>query len=77
MITLVKLVQTCAAYPSQWDGWDAEGNYYYIRYRYGILTVEKGDSEYETIVHMKCGDTMDGVMTVEEMLEHTEMELAV
>ena len=35
MITLVRAVQTCTACPSQWDAWDADGNYYYLRYRSG------------------------------------------
>jgi hypothetical protein len=35
MITLVKAVQTAIACPSQWDAWDGDGNYYYLRYRYG------------------------------------------
>jgi hypothetical protein len=35
MITLVKAVQTAIACPSQWDAWDAHGNYYYLRYRHG------------------------------------------
>jgi len=35
MITLIHVVQTSIACPSQWDAWDADGNYYYLRYRYG------------------------------------------
>lgn len=35
MITLVRAIQTCIACPSQWDAWDADGNYYYLRYRHG------------------------------------------
>lgn len=35
MITIVRAVQTCTACPSQWDAWDADGNYYYLRYRHG------------------------------------------
>jgi hypothetical protein len=35
MITLVRATRTSWACPSQWDAWDAEGNYYYLRFRYG------------------------------------------
>lgn len=35
MLTLTRVVQTCLACPSQWDAWDGDGNYYYLRYRYG------------------------------------------
>jgi hypothetical protein len=39
-ITLVKTVQTCIACPSQWDAWDAEGQYYYLRHRHGRGSVD-------------------------------------
>lgn len=35
MIILTRAVQTSMACPSQWDAWDADGNYYYLRYRHG------------------------------------------
>lgn len=40
MITIVRAVQTSLACPAQWDLWDADGNYYYARFRsgYGSLT---------------------------------------
>ncbi len=41
MARITKMVRTCFAAPSQWDGWDEEGFYYYFRYRGGSLTVEK------------------------------------
>lgn len=39
-ITLVRVVQTCWACPSQWDAWDVDGQTYYLRYRSGVGTVE-------------------------------------
>lgn len=38
---LVRVVQTCFAYPSQWDAWTAEGQYLYLRYRHGEGCVER------------------------------------
>lgn len=32
---LVRAIQTAMGCPSQWDAWDEEGNYYYLRYRHG------------------------------------------
>lgn len=32
-VILVKVIETCGACPSQWDAWDADGNYWYLRYR--------------------------------------------
>ncbi|MFI5532149.1 hypothetical protein ACIA8O_26810 [Kitasatospora sp. NPDC051853] len=37
---LVRVVQTSAAFPSQWDAWTAAGQYLYLRYRHGEGTVE-------------------------------------
>jgi hypothetical protein len=45
MITIVRAVQTCQACPSQWDAWDADGNYYYLRYRSGCGSVTQYKSE--------------------------------
>ncbi|MEU9945569.1 hypothetical protein [Streptomyces lavendulae] len=39
-LTLVRVVQTCSAYPSQWDAWTAEGQYLALGYRHGAGTVE-------------------------------------
>lgn len=33
-VVIVKAVQTCLACPSQWDAWDSEGRYWYLRYRH-------------------------------------------
>lgn len=41
---LVRIVETCAGAPSQWDAWDANGQYYYLRYRHSAGRVEKHDS---------------------------------
>lgn len=32
-VILTKVVETCGACPSQWDAWDLDGNYWYLRYR--------------------------------------------
>lgn len=37
---LRRVVQTCSAYPSQWDAWTADGQYLYLRYRHGEGCVE-------------------------------------
>jgi len=62
VITLVRLEQTCSTCPSQWDAWDADGTYYYIRYRWGCLTVERGEVWGELIYDGCTGDPLDGSM---------------
>ncbi|MEU9625130.1 hypothetical protein [Streptomyces sp. NPDC048155] len=37
---LMRVVQTCSVYPSQWDAWTAGGQYLYLRYRHGVGCVE-------------------------------------
>lgn len=41
MVAFVRVVETCIAAPNQWDAWDADGQYYYLRFRYGRGTVER------------------------------------
>lgn len=43
-VILACVVETCAACPSQWDAWDVDGNYWYLRYRHGRGTAERQPS---------------------------------
>ena len=49
MINIVKMVETCGGCPSQWDGWDDEGAYYYFRYRWGYLRIDKAPKQDEWV----------------------------
>jgi hypothetical protein len=33
-VTIVRAVQTSVACPSQWDAWDGQGQFWYLRYRH-------------------------------------------
>lgn len=39
-IELVKVVETCIGAPNQWNAWDADGQYYYLRYRHRQGTMD-------------------------------------
>lgn len=45
LITLVRVVCTSLACPSQWDAWDDQGRYHYLRYRHGVGSAERAGSE--------------------------------
>ena len=72
VIEIIKLKQTYGACPSQWDAWDAEDNYYYVRYRHGLLTVHKNRKE-SAIYHKRIGDHMDGCMNWEEIEQYSPL----
>lgn len=84
MVTLIKAIQTCMACPSQWDAWDAEGNYYYLRYRsaHGTITRYRdegwlySEEQGETIAEFEYGHPLDGCMSLEEFAGHAGIELA-
>lgn len=77
---LVRAVQTCAGCPSQWDAWDATGQYYYLRFRssHGTVTMAESAERYRTcgdpdvgiIASFVHGDGWCGVMGLEEFLAH-------
>lgn len=71
-VVLTKLESLYTSCPEQWEGWDVDGKYYYIRYRYGYLSVTNNES-YNSIDYFgkQIGDEMDGCMSTEDMLEHT------
>jgi hypothetical protein len=72
MNTIVKMTQTCCACPSQWDGWDESGAYYYFRYRHGYLRVDAHDPDHRatTLFGKQIGDDMDGFMSYEALKSH-------
>lgn len=43
-LTLARVIETCHAVPSQWDAWTPDGQYLYLRYRFGRGTVEQHPS---------------------------------
>ena len=86
MITLVRAVQTCIACPSQWDAWDADGNYYYLRYRGGHGSVRRyrtdnwtdsDEDEYiETIADFTYGHPLDGCIDLASFADLAGIALA-
>lgn len=82
-ITIIKAVQTCRACPSQWDAWDSEGRYWYLRYRFSRGTAEQQpDPDYETWtrkepeIEFSTGrGSYDGTIELEEFCELAAMRL--
>jgi hypothetical protein len=75
---VTKLEQTCFACPSQWDGELADGTTFYARYRYGTFSVEFYDQfgRGTTGTSEQVGDSLDGMMTTEEMLHRAGLVMA-
>lgn len=85
LITLVRAVQTCAACPSQWDAWDADGQYYYLRYRYGHGTVETAPSpkayedpayDADLVAEFQHGHPLEGEIGLDEFARRAGLTLA-
>lgn len=76
---IVNLKMTCWACPSQWEGQLLDGSYIYIRYRYGILSYGIGSTPDEAVSSrtwsITVGDSLDGSMNLEEMLNLTGFKL--
>ncbi|MEV8639382.1 hypothetical protein AB0395_47795 [Streptosporangium sp. NPDC051023] len=82
-IRLAKVVETCSACPTQWDAWTVDGQYLYLRYRYGMGTVDAYDTpDWETWCEPPDGKiarfgtpSMDGQISLEDFLTATGLEL--
>lgn len=77
-IIVAKVVQTCGACPSQWEGETADGKYVYARYRSGRMRVDVAPSEAEwtngrddCVYREDLGDALDGYISYEELKAHT------
>lgn len=82
MITIIRAVQTSSACPSQWDAWDAGGNYYYLRFRHGYGTVqamgspENGDYRAEPVASFTDDDPWNGTIELDEFAERAGIALS-
>ncbi|MGW6859176.1 hypothetical protein [Streptomyces xanthophaeus] len=86
-LMLVRVAQTCSAYPSQWDAWTAEGHYLSLRYRHGEGSVERHpgpdidtpDSWHEGLSEVLAewdDGTGSGVISLEAFLSASGLALA-
>lgn len=70
-----RLIQTCGACPSQWDGITNDGRGVYVRYRWGFLSVRvaktvDGDAVAgDQLYGEQLGDGFDGVLSEEGLIE--------
>ena len=64
-IRIVALDQTGDASPSQWEGLDDQGEEVYIRFRYGLLSVNNG------LFQRHHGGKLEGTLSYEELVELT------
>ncbi|MFI0233143.1 hypothetical protein [Streptomyces sp. NPDC017086] len=86
MITLARVVCTLSCVPTQWDAWDTDGRYYYLRYRFGRGTVDTyDDPDSDTWTVIPDGHTAEfhdeddpwcGEIELDEFLERAGMRLA-
>lgn len=73
---IVKAHQTCYACPSQWDAWDEEGNYWYLRFRHGYGSASR-DIDGPDIYTFHAGDDgLDGVIDLQNFCNRAGIELA-
>lgn len=83
IMTLTKVVQTCFACPSQWDAWTTTGQRLYLRYRWGIGTVnaytDVDGNDLTTTVRVttfNTGDSLDGTISLEDFMDAANLTLA-
>lgn len=76
IITITRAVQTCAACPSQWDAWDQDGRYLYLRFRHGHGTARREGTDRGLVAEFSTGDSYDGVISLEDFAARAGFQLA-
>jgi len=76
MLKVVKVRQTCSGNPSQWEGITEDGQFIYVRYRWGYLQIGKGETLDtavfdESIFGKQIGLDRDGHIGYSELKEWT------
>lgn len=76
MITVESIVQTCQAWPAQWEGRTTDGRFVYVRYRWGWLQVGFGATLEEAYddetIDVQLGGDVDGVLSYEQLIAATQ-----
>ncbi len=76
-VTIVRAVRTCWVCPSQWSAWDADGNYWYLRYRWGTgSAVTPSPGNPDTYLTFDTGDSLDGYIELDEFCRKAGLILA-
>jgi hypothetical protein len=82
---IARAVRTCTACPSQWDAWTADGQYLYLRYRWGVGTADAYDNPNSdtwttppdgAISHFDTGDRLDGDIALEDFCAQAGLTVA-
>ena len=73
-LIVAEIIQTCSSCPSQWEGTTTCGLPFYIRYRWGHLSVsiaKPGECPVsgKEIFGKQIGDGFDGCLSEEELFE--------
>ena len=72
----MKLIKTCSACPSQWEGQLDSGLFMYVRYRWGRLQIGIGYNINTAVrdytVSLDIGDPFDGDMSDDTMYEYLD-----
>lgn len=82
MFRVAELAQTCLASPSQWEGRTEDDRPFYVRYRWGTLTVQLGEPgtadavEGELLFKADVGDKLGGWMDWSEVEKATGIRMA-
>jgi len=77
LITVSHIERTCEASPSQWEGKTNDGQWVYVRYRWGSLTVSIGDTASnavsgKVIFRKSMDDPLGGYLSYRELIKATE-----
>lgn len=67
MLTVTKFDLQCGACPTAWDVYTSDGKEWYVRYRWGMLSVRPQHPSGERIFEKKIGDHLDGYLEEETM----------
>lgn len=80
MIAVQEIIKTCDSCPAQWEGKTTDGKMIYVRYRWGLLTIEvslkPSDDIFDAldgaeVFNQQIGAGLDGHLTYQELKSST------
>jgi hypothetical protein len=82
-VKIVRAVRTCVACPSEWNAWTVDGQYLYLRYRFGCGTATKYVDQHFydrheiglIVAEFTWGDWLDGEIDLDQFCAFADLDL--
>ncbi|MET7487694.1 hypothetical protein [Streptomyces sp. NPDC005538] len=90
-VVFARALETCRYHPAlpgthfQWEAWDAQDNFFFLRYKSGVGTVDalkdndswgQNEDDYDRVVQFDTGRRNESILSLDEFCQRAGIQLA-